>query len=671
MATVGNKLSFFYIRKLMMSKLLLVLGFLLLLGCQTVEEKNSNSEPFYPQLREKQPSTSYDPISVSTEEQQEESLSELGPVLKERANFADVFADDLYKEVSGSARKLSVNNLPVAGFINQIFGEELGLSFTIEPEVQRLPDLVTLRLSEEVTPEDLFKVSQRTLAAYGVSIEQQTGLLVFSVNRNASVSDSPIVVRGRALPEVPESHRPVFMFVPLSMINHIKLSEWLKRLMKGKDISIEGVPDANAVLLSGKPSVIEQALAMIEVFDQPNMRGKYSKVVTPSYADARSLAKDVSTILQVEGIDATIKPPLGGVILLPLEVGNQIAVFSSDELVLDYIIEWISVLDRNQALGVDNGVFYQRLSNARAGDVVDVLNSLLVNQEEDEEGIRFIADENRNAVIFSGSGENWVQFLDTIKKMDQPVPSVLVEVLLVEVTLNDQESTGIEFLARSGDVTYSTLGRLGLGANGLNITLDRAGETRAILNAFYESSRANIRSRPRLMVKSGESASIDVGNEIPIITSTSQGTDSPNAPILQNIQYRKTGVILDIEPVVHSSGYVDITLAQELSEAQQTSTSTIDSPTIFRRKLETTVTLGDGGSVLLGGLISRTTTDGKSGLAGLGKVPVLGRMFRVDTEVEDRTELMMLIIPYILDSPDQAEQISDKAIELLEFDLLQ
>ena len=656
-----------------MNRTFLVLVVLLFGGCQTIEEKSSNNEPFYPQLREQQSSTSYQPASgVAKGSQQGESISEKGPALKEKSNFADVFADDLYEEVAGASRKLSVNNLPVSAFINQVFGEELGLSFTIEPEVQRLPDLVTLRLSEEVTPEDLFKVSQRTLAAYGVSIEQQTGLLVFSVNRNASVNDSPIVVRGRALPEVPESHRPVFMFVPLSMINHIKLSQWLKRLMKGKDISIEGVPDANAVLLSGKPSTIEQALAMIEVFDQPNMRGKYSKVVTPNYADARSLAKDVSTILQVEGIDATIKPPLGGVILLPLEVGNQIAVFSSDVTVLEYIIEWISVLDRNQALGVDNGVFYQRLSNARAGDVVEVLNSLLINQDEDEdESIRFIADENRNAVIFSGSGENWVQFLETIKKMDQPVPSVLVEVLLVEVTLNDQESTGIEFLARSGDVSYSTLRGLGLGANGLNITLDRAGETRAVLNAFYESSRANIRSRPRLMVKSGESASIDVGNEIPVITSSSQGTDGANAPVLQNIQYRKTGVILDIQPVVHSSGYVDITVSQELSEAQQTSTSTIDSPTIFRRKLETTVTLGDGGSVLLGGLISRTITDGKSGVAGLGKIPVLGRLFRVDTEVEDRTELMMLIIPYILDSPDQAEQISDKAIELLEFDLLQ
>ena len=98
-------------------------------------------------------------------------------------------------------------------------------------------------------------------------------------------------------------------------------------------------------------------------------------------------------------------------------------------------------------------------------------------------------------------------------------------------------------------------------------------------NAFYQSDRANIRSRPRLMVKSGQQARIDVGNEIPFITSTSQSTENPDAPVIQTVSYRKTGVIMQIEPVVHSSGYVDIRITQELSEAQQTSTSAIDSPT--------------------------------------------------------------------------------------------
>ena len=116
------------------------------------------------------------------------------------------------------------------------------------------------------------------------------------------------------------------------------------------------------------------------------------------------------------------------------------------------------------------------------------------------------------------------------------------------------------------------------------------------------------------MVKSGGSASIDVGNEIPVITSNSQSAENSNAPILQTISYRKTGILLDIEPTVHASGFVEINLSQELSEATATSSSNIDSPTILNRKLNTTVTLQDGGSVLIGG--SHFSDDQVKGIRG-------------------------------------------------------
>jgi general secretion pathway protein D len=210
------------------------------------------------------------------------------------------------------------------------------------------------------------------------------------------------------------------------------------------------------------------------------------------------------------------------------------------------------------------------------------------------------------------------------------------------------------------------MGGIGLGGSGMTATLNRAGETRAVINAFYKSDRANIKSRPRLMVKSGQQASIDVGNEIPVVTSTSQSTDVPGSPVIQTVTYRNTGVLLQIEPVVHSSGYVDIRISQELSEAQQTSTSSINSPTIFNRKLETTVTLRDGGSVLLGGLISETSSTSKNGVKGLGRLPGIGRLFRKDAKVTDKTELIMMVIPYIIENPDEAMKISDRALESLE-----
>ena len=162
------------------------------------------------------------------------------------------------------------------------------------------------------------------------------------------------------------------------------------------------------------------------------------------------------------------------------------------------------------------------------------------------------------------------------------------------------------------------------------------------------------------MVKSGGEASIDVGNEIPIITTNSQSIENPNAPIIQNVTYRKTGIILNIKPTVHASGFVEIEVKQELSEATATSSSNIDSPTILNRSLSTTVNLRDGGSVLIGGLISSTMSEGEQGVPILGRVPLVKELFSAGTNDQIRTELMVMIIPYILNSPDEAEALTDE-----------
>ena len=168
------------------------------------------------------------------------------------------------------------------------------------------------------------------------------------------------------------------------------------------------------------------------------------------------------------------------------------------------------------------------------------------------------------------------------------------------------------------------------------------------------------------MVKSGQTATIDVGNEIPVITSNSQSLQDADSPVIQSIQYRSTGVIMSVKPTVHSSGYVDIEVKQSLSEAQQNSTSSIDSPVIFKRELETTVTLKDGASVLLGGLISQTTSEGKNGVSGLAKIPLFGKLFRTESDFLNRTELMVMVIPYILETADEAAEITGTAVDKME-----
>jgi general secretion pathway protein D len=160
------------------------------------------------------------------------------------------------------------------------------------------------------------------------------------------------------------------------------------------------------------------------------------------------------------------------------------------------------------------------------------------------------------------------------------------------------------------------------------------------------------------MVKSGQQATIDVGTEVPTVSSNSQATTNTDAPILQSISYRKTGVRLTVMPVVHASGHVDIEIEQELSEAQPNKSSSIDSPSVFNRKIQTTVTLQDGGSILLGGLISSTKSLGNTGVPWFGKMPIIGKLLSADSNSSARTELMVMIIPYVIDTPSEGQAIT-------------
>ena len=178
-----------------------------------------------------------------------------------------------------------------------------------------------------------------------------------------------------------------------------------------------------------------------------------------------------------------------------------------------------------------------------------------------------------------------------------------------------------------------------------------------------------IRSRPRLLVKSGETASIDVGNEIPVITQRSddQRPVDGSTNIVQEVTYRKTGVQLEIKPLVQANGLVDLQIAQQLSEARPTATTSLaGSPTILNRQISTSLTLRDGGSLLMGGLISGSRSAGEQGVPLIGRMPVVGRLFRVDAQQADRTELLVMVTPYVVADHEEGWELTRRIREQLE-----
>jgi general secretion pathway protein D len=620
-------------------------------------------------------------------------------------------ASDIIKPYLPDAQvsRLTFNNMPVGAFINEVFGNQLGLNFIVEPNVKNTPDLITMRITQTVSQKDLYSLATQTLKSYGVTTSLKDNVLMFDFSETAANGDIPLLISGRALPEVPSNSRPIFYIHTLTSVSPSAVRSWLSQMFPRKELDVKEDPNRNAIILNGSQNIVEQALAAAKLFDKPTMSGMYSSIIRPSLSSVTELSSNLEQVLKSEGFSVRTGDGSTAIRLLPLETVGQLIVFARSQEVLEHIINWTKTLEAKLNKSIENGLFSYQVQSTPATHIVSVLNSLGVanfsgtsntnSSNNNSTGVsrtntaikrqgssttqnnnvkgRYAVDEQLNTILYSGSGKEWMQVLPIIKKLDKPAPSVMVEVILAEVTLTDSEETGLEWIAKSAlgkfNLNFASSGS-GLVTsvinNTLGTTVDSASQTRAIVNAFYDNKKANIRSRPRLMVKSGGEATINVGDKIPVLSQTSQSTDDANAAIVQTVNYLDTGVILSIKPTVHASGFIDIEIDQELSSATGDSLT----PRISNRKLSTTVTLRDGGSVLLGGLISSTTSKGQTGVPILGRLPIIGKLFNTDSETQDRTELMVMIIPYVLNSTDEAEQLTDELqksrIETLSQDII-
>jgi len=604
---------------------------------------------------------------------------------------AEGIADRLGQGLTGDPIALSFHDVPLVAFINEVFGHQLGMSFAVDPDLQGKTDLVTLRLTKPVPPSQLFSTARRVLQSYGVDIQEEEGILNFVARDDIATREIPLLVSGATLPEVPASHRTIFQLVPLRVAGGNFIQDWLRQTFDSDDLEARVETRQNAIILQGRREMLERALALIEVFDQPYLRGRHGVIFEPVFTPVGELASSLRDVLAAEGYAVSVGTTGGSITLVPLEGVNKILVFAADDEALAHVEEWARTLDARRQESIEEATFTYQVRNTDAESLTETLNAVLALQAGDAVGFpqtanesisdafdaqegsrrnpggRIVSDPNRNILLFHGSGKEWAAILDVIKELDKPVPSVLIEVLIAEITLTNDEGAGFEFsfqgmLDKYG-ISGGTLGALGLKAKGLSLrAYNNLGQTRAALNFFFEESRVAIRSRPSVMVKSGESANIDVGNEIPVISAIAdtgvQVGGSSN--VLQQVTYRKTGVQLEITPVVQANGLVDLDISQQFSEARPNAGTSIDgSPTILNRQLTTALTLKDGGSVLMGGLISNNQSDGRGGIPVIGRLPWVGRLFSSQNLLTDRTELAILVIPYVVADHQEGQDLTE------------
>lgn len=282
-------------------------------------------------------------------------------------------------------------------------------------------------------------------------------------------------------------------------------------------------------------------------------------------------------------------------------------------------------------------------------------------------GIRIIADPQNNALVVYALPEEYRLVEQALKRLDMAPLQVLIEATIAEVSLTDELRYGVQsfFRNNSGDVSGGfTLNQAAIRpitqVPGFNLILARNGDPRAILTALDEITNVRVVSSPQLVVLDNQSASLLVGDKVPVVTRTSRSVTNPDSPLVNDVEYVDTGVILDVVPRISQGGMVTMEVSQEVSNVSEVRNSGTLTPTISQRRILSNVSVRSGQTVVLGGLISDRQVEGSSGVPVLSRIPVLGGLFSQKTQGAGRTELIVFITPRIVRNPDEAQAITEE-----------
>jgi len=273
------------------------------------------------------------------------------------------------------------------------------------------------------------------------------------------------------------------------------------------------------------------------------------------------------------------------------------------------------------------------------------------------------ADPRSNSVIMYATDAEYQSLLAIVRELDVTPPQVLIEATVAEVKLNNQLQYGVQwFLQKLPSFQGSFSGLVSAGTQptypGLNLAY-LGTNVQVALNALQGVTDVELLATPRMLVLANDTATLQVGSSVPIITSASAGIQA-NSLVVNTVDYRDTGVVLTVTPRVGAKGEIYIDVQQEVSDVAATTTSNIDSPTIDQRKFHTQIAVESGQSVAIGGLIQTNRSRIDSGVPGLSRIPVVGAAFRQRNDTRSRDELVVFLKPTLVRSRSEADAITDE-----------
>lgn len=561
-----------------------------------------------------------------------------------------------------------------------ILGETLGLNFTVDPRVQAK---ITARTVKPIPRAAVLETLESILASNGIALTTTAGVY--------QLVPMETVAKRVPAPRVgPASQGYGLHVVPLHYASAKQMAALLQPYVPGER-SLQILEDRNVLLFNGTGTEAAQVQDLVDVFDVDWLRGQTFALLPVTYANAESITSELEQVFGSAGASGVIS-------FTPIRRLNAVLAISASSAYINEAKTWVARLDRD-SIGAGRRTFVYQVQNARARDLAKTLQSLYSDAQDTGEdavspdltpstitspapaspgaagsegltsaipgaprsgrrgtttfttkaGIKVVADESKNALLIAASREQFQEIESILRQLDVVPTQVLIEATIAEVTLTDNLRYGLQWFFHNdqASATLST-GNATITSTfpGFSYVLN-ATNADAILDALSKITKVKVVSSPTLLVLDNEQASLQVGDEVPVATRSSVAVNDSSAPIVNQIEFRNTGVILQVTPRVSSSGLVLLDITQEVSDVVETTTSKLNSPTVRQRKLASAIVVDSGKTVALGGLIRDGTTDSKAGVPLLSEIPILGNAFRATQNNRERTELLVLITPRI------------------------
>lgn len=278
-------------------------------------------------------------------------------------------------------------------------------------------------------------------------------------------------------------------------------------------------------------------------------------------------------------------------------------------------------------------------------------------------GTKVVADEQDNALVIQATPKEYQRIVSILQRLDRQPTQVMLEAVIAEITLNDELKFGLKWFVQKNPSQF-TLSDAATGAVASTFPgfsyFFATTNIKVALDALSSVTKVNVVSSPSLMVLDNRKATLQIGDQVPIITQTAQGVSVTGAPVVNSVTLKDTGVILSVTPRVNDSGRVVLDIEQEVSSVKKTTSSGIDSPTIQQRRIRTTVTVKDGEAIALGGLIQQSDASTKTQVPLLGNLPLVGAAFRQKDDTIDRTELVIFIRPQVVRDDGEAASVTEE-----------